>query len=73
MAKLQVYVKDLQFFNKVCKSIQSLWYTRYGISLSKGDIILKSLKLLEENLLGDAKTTNDSKGQDIHKYKRIGV
>lgn len=72
MAKTQIYMKDLKVFNKLCKSIQLLWYTQYGTSLTKGGIVLKALALLEAELLGN-KESNDPKGQDIHKYKRTGL
>ncbi len=72
MAKTQIYMKDLKFFNKICKSIQLLWYTQYGTSLTKGNLVLKALALLEAELLG-SKESNDSKGQNIYKYKRTGL
>ena len=73
MAKIQIYIRDIQSFNKIYNSIRALWYSRYGISLSKGDVVLKSLILLETELLGDTKNKNDNKGQNIYKYKRIGL
>ena len=65
-------MKDLKFFNKICKSIQLLWYTQYGTSLTKGNLVLKALALLEAELLG-SKESNDSKGQNIYKYSRTGL
>jgi len=73
MAKFQIYIKDIQFFNKIYRSIQSLWYAKYGTSLTKGDVVLKALILLETELSGDMKNKHDIKRQNIHKYKRIGL
>lgn len=72
MAKIQIYMKDLRVFNKICKSIQLLWYTKYGISLTRGDTVLKALSLLEAELSGNTEN-NDPKGQNLYKYKRTGL
>ena len=55
--RVNIYLKDLEVFRDLQATIKFLWFKKYGESLSRADMLIKSMELLKDELLKD-----DTKG-----------
>lgn len=59
--RVNIYLKNKGDFRTLQYEIKSLWFKKYGRSLSMADILIKSMEYLKDELLRD-----DIEGQDIY-------
>ena len=73
--KLSIFLNDNKEFNIIREEIRTLWFKTYGENLSNSSMVVKSLTYFREYLKGKKGIIEDrdaDKGQDIHKYARLG-
>ena len=72
--QIHIYLRDEATFKKLQGELKTLWYERYGESLSGSELFMVAYEYLRDGLTGrgDSKP-NDIKGQDIYKYCRTGI
>jgi len=69
-----IYLKDKRKFEKLQLEVKTLWYERYGESLSNSELIMIAYTNLKESLSGRGdRVADDNKRQDIYKYCRTGI
>jgi len=71
-----VYITDIPRFKDLRDRIQAVWYEKYGDTVAKGEILLKSLQFTLDTLNGTDIKGNLSKdsSEDVpisFKYSRI--
>ena len=69
--QVTLWVKDKALFESELATATALWYEKFGETLTRGEVLLKSMTHLNNMLSG--KTSNDNSGQNIHKYRRTGL
>lgn len=71
MPRTSIYTRDIPRLRKLQSEAKSLWYKRFGESLSYGSLIEIALAHLGDSLRSGL--DNDNTGQDLHKYIRTGL
>lgn len=70
--KITLYVKDPKEFNQTSYKIKELWYRKFGISLSKGNILSTALQFTVDKLEDDTSNVlQDEQNSILDRYARI--
>jgi hypothetical protein len=70
--KITLYVKDPKEFHQISYKIKELWYRKFGISLSKGNILNTALQFTVDKLEDDTSNVlQDEQNSILDRYARI--
>jgi len=71
---IHIYLKNKKQFEELQLEVKTLWYKKYGESLSNSDLITIAYENLRDTLSGRGdRLIDDTERQDIYKYCRIGI
>jgi len=70
---MSIYVPDIAEFKRLRDVIRDLWFNRFGVYLSKGEILLTCIQFTKDNLAGKGSPplNEDSNSRIMFKYARV--
>ena len=70
--KITLYVKDPKEFHQISYKIKELWYRKFGVSLSKGNILSTALQFTVDKLEDDTSNVlQEERDSILDRYARV--
>jgi len=66
---VSLYIRDEKEYKALRDEVKNLWYKKYGIALSIGEVVMYSLNFTKEELLKTDKSRNNQ--TPSKKYSRL--
>ena len=70
-ATMSIYVTDVGLYNQLQDELKALWFSKYGESLTKSEILVKSMLHLKSFLVGNIPIEKSSFKKDVSNYCRF--